>query len=232
MRSDSDSPEDATRTEEDEAPASGGSSPRREPAAAPSEGAARAEDVGEPDGSPPPREAAPVPPAAPAPRERCNTLLLSLVLFCVVCFSVWVVSAGKRYREEHAQATEGWRVGTTRMIEITVVPADKQNLACASDRDYWGLRCSGRQELGEAGPEPNVLQPFNTTGNQLFLGAGLWHSPDLKGSLPRGRFTVTCDYTIRGVAKSPAIRFSRTGAFAPTRKTVTVGTLTDCVIPR
>jgi len=233
MRSDSATPEDATRIEEGEASASGGAPPP-EPVAAPSEGAARAEAVEAeaPGDAAPPRATGAAPLGASAPGARCNTLLLSLVVFCFVCFGVWVFSAGRRYREEYAQATEGWRVGTTRSIEITVVPADKQNLACASDKDYWGLRCSGSQDYGEAGPEPQVLQPYNTTANQLFLGAGLWHSPDLKGALPRGRFTVVCDYHILGIAKAPAIRFSRTGPFSPTRKTVTVGTLTDCVIPR
>lgn len=223
MRADSDPPDAAPQGEPSAAPTAAAATPA---AAAVDAGVERSPSASSPAGS------AVSLAAAGAPRGRCNTLLLSFLLFVLVCFVVWVVSAGKRYREQYAQATEGWRVGTTRMIEITLGPGDKQGLACASDRDFWGLRCSGDREFGDAGPEPDILQPYNTTTNQLFLGAGLWSSPELDEPLPARRFTVVCNYHIRGVARSAAIRFGRAGRFAPMRKTVTVGTLTDCVIPR
>lgn len=184
-----------------------------------------------PGSNPPLGAPSDVPPEMSVP-ERCNTLMLSFVVFFLICFAVWVVSATKRYREEYAQVTEGWRVGTSRMIEITLVEDDKYGLACASDQVFWGLQCAGNRDLRGTGPEPHILQPYNTTSSQLFLGAGLWSSPDLKEPLPRGRFTVVCNYQIKGVARSPAIRFGQRGAFSPLRKTVTVGTLTECMIPR
>jgi hypothetical protein len=158
--------------------------------------------------------------------------MLSFVLFCAVCFVVWVFAAGEHYREQYAQATEGWRVGTTRGVEVTLVKQDKHGLACDSDREFWGLRCGGQQDAGETGPGPKTLQPFNTVGNQLFLAAGLWSSPDLQKSLPEGRFTVVCNYHIKGVVKSARIRFSTVAPFVPLATTVTAGTLTDCMVPR
>jgi hypothetical protein len=168
--------------------------------------------------------------------ERWNVLILSFLSFWLIVFAVWVVSAGSRYRQEYAQAMEGWRVGSTRVVELTLVKEDKRNLACASDQEIAGLRCSHRRDLQVSSPSlpdnRQVLQPYNTVGNELLLGAGLWSSPDLKEPLPQSRFTVICNYHIKGVMKSASIRFDPTAAFAPVGKTVTVGTLTECTLPR
>jgi hypothetical protein len=173
---------------------------------------------------------------APPRPERCNVLLLSFLSFFLIGFGVWVVSAGSRYREEYAQATQGWRVGSARVVDLTLVKDDKRNLACASDQVIAGLHCGYRSDSHEAGPlsadNPQILQPYNTVGNELLLGAGLWSSPDLKEPLPEARFTVICNYHIKGVMKSALIRFAPAASFAPLGRTVTVGTLTDCMIPR
>jgi hypothetical protein len=176
---------------------------------------------------------APVPPEAPAPPERCNILLLSFAAFYTICFGVWLFSAGNRYREEYAQATDGWHVGSSRSVELTVVQEDKQNLACLSDRIFWGLHCGGMRDLKGADPDPRMLQPYNTTSSQLLLGAGLWNSPELKQPLPRVRFTVVCNYHIKGIVKSAKIRFGPpTSPFTALGSSVTAGTFTDCVLPR
>jgi hypothetical protein len=164
-----------------------------------------------------------------APLERLNYLILSFASFCAIGFGVWLVSSGKRYREEYAQINDGWRLGSARMVEVTVVKEDKRNLGCAFGREIAGLRCGGEREDGA---DPHVLQPYNTVANQLLLGAGLWESLDRDGPLPEGRFTVVCNYTVKGVAKSAAIRFAPMARFGPLDKTITVGTLTECSIPR
>ena len=63
-------------------------------------------------GSPPPGDV-----DGPLRPSRCNALLLSFLSFWLIVFGVWVVSAGKRYREEYAQGqgTEGWSVGSTQI---------------------------------------------------------------------------------------------------------------------
>jgi hypothetical protein len=172
--------------------------------------------------------------ARPSP-SRLNTLVLSLASFCVIVFGVWLVSAGKRYREEYAQVTQGWHVGSTRVVELTLVRADKGSLACASDASVGGLHCGFRRDFGAvaASPDdPRVLQPFNTTNEELLLGAGLWTSPDLRGALPDGRFSVVCKYHIEGLTSSAAVRFGAGAPFSPVGKTVTMGSLTECVLPR
>jgi hypothetical protein len=168
--------------------------------------------------------------------ERWNVLVLSLLTFCLTGFGVWLVSAGKAYREQYAQATETWRVGSTREVELTVVKNDKRNLSCASDQTIAGLHCGYRRNGREAGrvspDDAQMLQPYNTTSNQLLLGAGLWTAEELKEPLPEGRFTVVCNYHIKGIMKSAAVRFDPHASFSAVGKTVTAGSLTECVLPR
>lgn len=175
-------------------------------------------------------------PDAPPRRERCNDLLFSFVTLFVIAFGVWVVLGGKRYREEYAQATQGWRVGTTRAVEITLVREDKTNLACASDHSIAGLRCGyGRDQKpvsSLSADKAEMLQPYATLSGDLLLGAGLWTSTDMRQNLPEARFSVVCNYSIKGVIRSGSIRFAPTARFNPIGKTVTVGSLKDCLIPR
>lgn len=79
---------------------------------------------------------------------------------------------------------------------------------------------------------PRMLQPVNTVERELLLGAGLWTSPDLKETLPPGRFTVVCNFEVKGVVKSVSLRFARTVSFDPVGRTIAVGTLRDCMLPR
>jgi hypothetical protein len=141
----------------------------------------------------------------------------------------------KRYREEYAQSVEGFRIGATRTVELTLVSNDKRNLACAADKVIAGLRCAYRSDSSEAGPmspdDPTILQPYNTITNELLLGAGLWPSPGLKAPLPVHRFSVVCNFHVVGVMKSGSVRFGPDGPFGRLTKTVPVGPLTDCVIP-
>lgn len=184
-------------------------------------------------GSPPPVEA-----EGPVRPSRCNPLLLSFLSFCLIVFGVWVVSAGKRYREEYAQGqgTEGWSVGSTQAVQLTVVRDDKHNLGCASDQVIAGLHCAYHRDGSAAaapGPDdPQILQPYNTVGSELLLGAGLWTASELKKPLPATRFTVVCNYHIDGVAKSSALRFDAAAPFVPAGKSLTAGTLSDCTLPQ
>jgi len=175
-------------------------------------------------------------PGAPLRPGRCNVLLLSFLALGLIGFGLWVVSAGKQYREEYSQDMEGWRIGGSREVEITLVKEDDRNLACASDQVIEGLRCGYRLNLQAAGAvspaDPRMLQPYNTVESQLLLGAGLWTSPDLKQPLPAGRFTVSCTYNIKGMVRAAAIRFAPTAPFDRIGKTLPVGALSDCTLRR
>jgi len=161
---------------------------------------------------------------------------LSVFSLFLIGLGVYLLFAFSSYREEYAQATDTWRLGGTRMVELTLVKQDLQNLSCASDQVREGLHCGYHSDLRDyelASPEaPQVLQPYNTARNELLLGAGLWSNPAMKDGLPAERFTVMCNYHVVGVMKAVSLRWSPTGAFSPVAQSVTVGTLTECVLPR
>jgi hypothetical protein len=175
----------------------------------------------------------------PPPKDKRRTagelLLITVVWFFGIGFSVWLVFAWSGYSSKYSQTTESWKLNATKMIEITVVAEDRTNLACSSDVTIEGLHCGYRANQQPWGGEPatdsQVLQPFNTVANELFLGAGLWTSPKLPKQLPGTRFTVMCNYKVLGAAKSMSLRWAPKGSFDPLKSSVAVGSLTDCVIP-
>jgi hypothetical protein len=176
--------------------------------------------------------------AAPDVREPLPRNVLLYTVFTLLCAGVglWLVLAWSGYKDKYTQQTEGWRLGSTRMLEITLIKDDKKNLSCASDKVFGEIRCGFHRDgtpFGKGPDEdPHVLQPFNTIKNELFLAAGLWQSPILQGELPKDRFTVVCNYHVQGVLKAVALRWSPTGSFGPVDQSVAVGSLSDCVIPQ
>ena len=192
------------------------------------------------EGSGPPDAGTVEEPLDPFPdqREPPPPHVLLYTVFALLCagIALWLVLAWSGYKEKYSQQTEGWRLGTIKMLEITLIKDDKKNLACASDRLFGDVHCGFRrdgQPYGtKAEDDPKVLQPFNTVKNELFLAAGLWQAPVLKEPLPSERFTVVCNYHILGVLKAVALRWSPTGTFGPADQSIAVGTLSDCVIPQ
>jgi len=178
------------------------------------------------------------PQAALTPRApgEFNVLCYTLLSLFIVSFAVWAIFAWIDYGKRYAPLADGWYVGGTRSIEITLVRDDMQNLDCASDLVLDGLHCAyaANQQPFEpsATPEPVRLRPYNTADNVLFLGAGLWSSPGPAGPLPSERFTVTCNFRMVSAIKSVALRWSAAGEFAPVKSAVPAGLLSDCVIPR
>jgi len=237
-----------------EAPAVSTASPPAAPAAEATPGQPAA-SAGQAEAAAPPAEAtatqsepapAPAQPAAPRapepdesyPREPLPKRVLLYTVFALLCggIGLWLVFAWTGYKEKYSQTNEGWRLGSTKMLEITLIREDKKNLACASDRRFGEIHCAHARDgrfLGTK-PEdsPNILQPFNTVKNELFLAAGLWQGPALREPLPAERFTVVCNYRVVGVLKAVALRWSPTGSFNPVDQSVAVGTLSDCVVPQ
>jgi hypothetical protein len=192
-----------------------------------------------------PVEAAPATPGAteskaPAPLDEAihpkNFLLYTVFTLLCTGIALWLVFASAGYKNKYSQKTEGWQLGSTRMIEITLIREDKKNLACASEKFFGAIHCGYRLGGLPFGPmpenDPHILQPFNTVKNELFLAAGLWQAPILQGTLPAERFTVVCNYHILGVLKAVSLRWSPTASFNPADQSVTVGTVSDCVIPQ
>jgi hypothetical protein len=161
--------------------------------------------------------------------------MLSALSLFTIGFGLWLIFAWTRYAEEYSQLNEGWHLGATRMVELTLVPEDISNLACASDLARDGLHCAYRKNLTEFEPgspdERRILRPYNSVKNELLLGAGLWSSLDLRGRVPSHRFTVVCNFQVVGVLRSVSLRWTPTGNFAPLSQSVAAGKLSDCVLP-
>ena len=160
----------------------------------------------------------------------------TVCILVLIGFALWLGWSWSGYARRYAQATEGWHVGGTELVELTLIREDIRSLTCAADVVIEGLRCAYRADGQTPNPgasdDRSLLRPYNTVKNELLLGAGLWSSPALTGSLPPGRFSVVCSFNLRGVVKSASLRFAPTGSFAPLKRSVAVGTLTECVIPQ
>jgi hypothetical protein len=162
-----------------------------------------------------------------------SILFRSAFVFGCVGFLVWLVISWSGYGRKYAEGGHGWRIGGTQLIEISLTSADEAGLACASDAAIEGLRCG---YTANAAPVPDMgdartLRPYNTTKNELFLGAGLWTSLP-RAKIPKAsRFSAFCNYEIVGAMKSVSIRFGAGAAFGPTKQSTLVGSLSDCVIP-
>ncbi len=195
------------------------------------------DDRGEKKKAMPPAPATATAPAGVVrgPRREFDILLRATLALFVIGLAVWVMLAASGYRNKYVSANECWRRGGGSLIELTLVREDKMNLACASGATIGDLRCgygADRRMQPAPGPdESRVLRPYNTTGGQLLLGAGLWSSPNMSKELPAGRFTAWCDFEVVGVVKSVALRWAPSGDFSPTVKALPAGSLHDCVIP-
>ncbi len=175
-------------------------------------------------------------PKREAPDEFAVLRLTLFSLFSIAVV-VGVLFAWTGYSNRYAQVTEGWHIGQTKLIEITVVREDKERLACASDVMFDGIHCgwraNGKPFEAHTQDDPNVVSPYNTLKNELFLAAGLWTSLKAAGiQLPNERFTAACNYKIQGVLKSVSLRWQQNASFDPVKQSVTVGTLSNCVIPK
>jgi hypothetical protein len=170
----------------------------------------------------------------PSPISPEGILFRSFVALLVLFLFAWFAYRFAGFGKSEVAPFEGMRVGKANYVEISLIRADVQNLACASDIDVDGLRCgfhdSGTPQSGL--DEAQTIRQYNTIKNELFLAAGLWAQPVMQGPLPSERFSVLCEFHQVGALKNPKLRWSPTGAFQPVERTLVVGRLAKCVIPR
>jgi hypothetical protein len=175
-------------------------------------------------------------PKREAPDEFA-VLRLTLFSLFTIAVIVGVLFAWTGYSNRYAQVTEGWHIGQTKLIEVTVVREDKDRLGCASDVMVEDIHCgwhlNGAPYDAHTQNDSHVISPFNTVKNELFLGAGLWTSLAAAGiQVPSERFTAACNFKVQGVLKSVSLRWQATASFDPVKQSVAVGTLSNCVIPK
>jgi hypothetical protein len=172
--------------------------------------------------------------AQPTTARQPGALGKSLLLFVIV---VGGLAAGfallGRDGDNKAPAVPKWAVGQTVDVEITVVPSDRQDLACASKDELGGRHCQFEERnrpWKSADADEKVLKPYTTTDRVQFLAAGLWDQPALKGKLPTSRFSVKCKYKVEGKLAKPWIRWAADGQWFERVDEWYAGPVTDCTI--
>ncbi len=175
-------------------------------------------------------------PKREAPDEFA-VLRLTLFSLFTIAVVVGLIFAWTGYSNRYAQVTEGWHIGQTKLIEVTVVREDKDRLGCASDVMVDDIHCgwhlNGTPYDAHTQNDSHVISPYNTVKNELFLAAGLWTSLAAAGiQVPTERFTAACNFKVQGVLKSVSLRWQATASFDPVKQSVAVGTLSNCVIPK
>src|SRR5262249_6865338 len=138
----------------------------------------------------------------PAPRGRRpppkgGSLGKSLFLFVIVLGALGgaFMLLGKEDSAGQGPApAPKWNVGQTVDLEITVVPSDAKELACASTTAIEGRKCEfetpQKPAAQSASDDKHMLKPYTTTDRVQFIAAGLWSEPSLAPTkMPATRFS-------------------------------------------
>jgi hypothetical protein len=154
-----------------------------------------------------------------APAKKGGSPVKAMVLFVVIVgglgLLMWALSGGEGGGD--GPVTPKWAVGTTVDVEITLVPTDSKDLACAGADEIGGRHCAFEAQTkawskGDNSDDKKLLKPYTTTDRIQFLAAGLWSDPALApGKLPATRFSVKCKYAVEGKMKKPSVRWASDG---------------------
>jgi hypothetical protein len=139
--------------------------------------------------------------------------------------------------------------GETIDLALTLVTADAFGLACSSDGNFDGAHCAfdkggepWKPKAGETPKPADVLMPYMTVDNVLFVIPGLWEQPILKKRLEdepparipveereNHRFTASCKMKVDKKIEGFQVRWAPTGAWSP-RDSAWIGRVSDCKI--
>ncbi len=131
---------------------------------------------------------------------------------------------------------------------ITLVTADKQDLACASDKEFEGYHCAFKTpedtwpDLDTRDPEQRkkMLVPYMTVDDVMFLIPGLFEQPSVderyRDELPRARsrdklerFTAQCKLKVRKQWEGVMVRWSPKAEWQGPQK-VWIGEVSNCQV--
>jgi hypothetical protein len=173
----------------------------------------------------------------PVSTERAQ-IMARRRLAVLVTSALAVVSAsfGAYWWYARHAGPSGWTIGDEVEVEITLVAADRRNLACAAPNEVAGKRCAfetvpeeKRSDRGDH-DEAVLLRPYTTTDRRSLLAAGLWNESALAGSLPKERFSVRCTFSIEGAVPNPSVRWSANGTFIPSEEEWHAGRVEGCAL--
>jgi len=136
----------------------------------------------------------------------------------------------------HRGAGNELAVGKEVEVELTLVAADKTNLACASANEAAGRKCAFETtEKSRAGApkadDPTLLMPYTTVNKRQILAGGLWAEPTLKDKLPDQRFTVKCKFKVEVEVDKPSVRWAPNAQWFASDGKWPAGVLSGCGQP-
>jgi hypothetical protein len=181
-------------------------------------------------------------------REMWIFLAVTTCMSGVYLYMMTGESARKRARVEAITPVEQLAAGKVIDAAITLVTADAYGLSCATDQKVGDYHCGfgadtkpwPRKEGEPADKPENVIAPYMTVDNVLFLIPGLFTQPVLKKRLddePPGkfskeelenrRFTVTCKMKLEQQLDKVKVRWAAGQTWGDREKTW-VGSVSDC----
>lgn len=124
-----------------------------------------------------------------------------------------------------------WKVGETMPIEVTLITADYNKLACAHAEAIEGYHCAYKSDKAVWPREPgeplddnkkSIIQPYRTPAGDLIFIAGLWAEPNVAMRLHKeppysrrenklARFVANCDMKFIGQLKAAKMRWAPGG---------------------
>ena len=167
-------------------------------------------------------------------QRKRSRVVAAIVAAAIVLLVVAIIATGRRAPKPTAGPIQSdWTVGKEVPVEITLVAADKTNLACASTQTLKGKHCEFEEPTkkwskGGATDDRAVLKPYTTTDRRNFLAAGVWSDKALSGTLPRERFSVKCTLVVEGQIKKPHVRWDANGQWLPNDPDWFAGTVKGC----
>jgi hypothetical protein len=182
-------------------------------------------DPSSPDSSP---ESSPAPARPAPPRRRGWMILAAIGLAILFMWTSWGRGPGR---------------GSIVPASITLVTADRDDLACASDKVVGDYRCEFRAPGTRWPDQPapvDRLAPYYTVDQKLYVVAGLFEEPALakryadeeQHHLPRDqrpRFVADCQLKLVGRLKDFQTRWLKTGGWGH-QADAWVATPSDCRI--
>jgi hypothetical protein len=182
------------------------------------------------------KKAASSPPVEPA-QEPAKRAPPSTGMLVVGGLLVAALVGGGVYLLRRQGGSQGkWSVGQEADVEITIVPADSKNLACASADEIAGRHCAFEAQnkpwsKSTDADDKKILKPYTTTDRVQLAAAGLWSEPALSGGkLPAGRFSVKCKFKVEGNLKKPSIRWAAAGPWSDSPRDWYAGAVSGCVL--
>jgi len=144
---------------------------------------------------------------------------------------------------------ESWQAGATSVVRITLVTADYNLLACASEQSFEGVHCAFKSPTEPWPRDANrphddnkkdIVQPYRTWfDNKLVFVAGLWSQPEVayrlhrepsQGILPDklARFAVECKVKFVGRFDAVKIRWNPQQSWGDPDAPAWVAVAQDC----